>query len=185
MERSIVICNKEVEKTIVPGILLIIFIIAAFYTDIRTCKIPNLLTVSTAFLGIVYHTSIEKWQGLLFSLTGLMSGLLALSVLYLFKAIGAGDVKLFAAIGALMGTSFMFHILFYSILYAGLIGFFIMIWKKELGRRISMLLKQIWLLFIFKDAKQLEFVARNKELLTFPFMLAVVPGTATAAFYLI
>ena len=78
-------------------------LVVAAITDLRTQKIPNLLTFSTMFLGLVYYSITNGWNGLLFSFEGLLLGIGVLIVPYLMGGMGAGDAKLMGAIGAIIG----------------------------------------------------------------------------------
>src|SRR4051794_4055615 len=88
----------------------------AFYIDIRHHIIPNWLTVSGILLGLIYHLSTAGIEGFVYSISGFIVGLGLLFILYLFGAIGAGDVKLFAAYGAIAGMEFVFQSLIYTLL---------------------------------------------------------------------
>jgi prepilin peptidase CpaA len=83
--------------------LLAVLLVAAIY-DVRFRRIPNWVTVSGAALGLVLN-AIIGWglPGVWFSLRGLGLGFGVYFVLYVMHAMGAGDVKLMAAVGALVG----------------------------------------------------------------------------------
>ncbi|HEY0828977.1 MAG TPA: A24 family peptidase [Bacilli bacterium] len=161
--------------------LLITFIIAAFITDIRKQIIPNKLTAIASLAGLLWNLINKGLEGLLFSLAGLISGFVALLLLFLFKAIGAGDVKLFAAVGAIAGTEFVIHSVIYSVIYAGLIGMVILLARKEFVKRMARIIVYIFHSIVLLDLKFL--VLKKKECLTFPFMYAVVPGVLTVYIY--
>jgi prepilin peptidase CpaA len=163
-------------------ILLAVFILAAFISDARTSLIPNTLTVGAAVAGLFYHIAFDGWNGILDSVIGLFVGFFMLLVLYMFGALGAGDVKLFAALGALMGAVFVCQSIMYSLIYAGAIGILLLLVHKKLiptGKRIA-----VWLLsiFVFKDYLTFKKI-KEQELLQFPFMYAVLPGVFTAWYY--
>lgn len=71
--------------------------------DIRVQKIPNLLTFPTMIVGLVYHTIINSWNGLVFGIGGLGLGMGLFMIPYLMGGMGAGDAKLMGAVGALVG----------------------------------------------------------------------------------
>jgi prepilin peptidase CpaA len=163
-------------------VLLAIFILAAFISDAKRSLIPNALSVSAAAVGLVYHLAFDGWSGLLFSAIGLTVGFAMLLLLYSFGALGAGDVKLFAAVGAMMGTAFVWQSMMYSVLYAGVIGFLLLLHRKRLvptGFRMA-----YWIVSIIA-LKDISTVKRIKEheLMQFPFMYAVLPGVMTAWYY--
>jgi prepilin peptidase CpaA len=87
-------------------VLPIIATAIAAVTDARTGRIPNWLTLPLGGVGLALHTAVGGLGGALLSLSGLaLAGALPW-LLYRStsgKAIGGGDVKLFAGLGALMG----------------------------------------------------------------------------------
>jgi prepilin peptidase CpaA len=105
--------------------MLLFAALAAAATDLRRRRIPNWLTVSTLVLAfplnalIAYPAPIDgvwlaaKGFGLAFGLNLLM---------YMLRMTGAGDVKLMAAIGALVGCSDFMAIFLLNALIGGLLG---------------------------------------------------------------
>ncbi len=75
----------------------------AIVTDLRSSRIPNWLTVPAMIFGIAAHGWHHGLHGLLFGIFGLCSGLGLFLLLHLAGCIGAGDVKLMAAVGAMVG----------------------------------------------------------------------------------
>ena len=72
--------------------------------DVRYRRIPNWLTAIGVLLGLGLNTFLyQGWPGLRFSLMGLGLAFGIYFGLYAVRAMGAGDVKLMAAIGALVG----------------------------------------------------------------------------------
>lgn len=84
------------------GLALTSFSLSAGIADIRCRRIPNGLTVAGAILGVGFAAS-GGGAGLLHAFLGLAAGLAIGVVLFLFKALGAGDAKFMAAIGAWAG----------------------------------------------------------------------------------
>lgn len=158
-----------------------VYIVYACVTDIRKSLIPNYLTVSACLAGLVLHGILSGGAGLWQSFMGLLIGFGLMLPLYLARAVGAGDVKLFAGIGAIAGSSFAINSVIYSLLCAGVIGLCILIWRKELFRRITGLLKRIWMFIWVRDLKAVRTLHKEKNV-TFPFMVAVVPGVVLTFF---
>lgn len=86
-------------------VALIAVLITAIWTDLRSSRIPNSLTFSTMILALAAHASLGGTQEALFGLAGLATGLGLFLALYVFAGIGAGDVKLMGAVGAMVGPS--------------------------------------------------------------------------------
>jgi prepilin peptidase CpaA len=164
-------------------ILLAALVVIAFYTDAKNNKIPNLLCVVGTLVGLFYHLIASGFTGLLFSLGGLASGFVIMLVLYLFKIVGAGDVKLFAAVGSFAGTQFTLYTIMYSIVYGGIIGLVILLVRRETRTRIF----AVFIRFLrLKHENKAEVLAeQKKESLHFPFMYAVLPAVLTTFYYMI
>jgi prepilin peptidase CpaA len=84
-------------------VILVSVLAAATFTDLRSSRIPNWLTFSAMGFALVGHAWLGGFPGALFSLLGLGAGLGLFLMLYVTGSIGAGDVKLMAAVGALIG----------------------------------------------------------------------------------
>jgi prepilin peptidase CpaA len=89
-----------------PGIVALLFALvtgaAAF--DIPYRRIPNWLTASGMLAGVGMNAFLYPgWSGLRFSLAGLAFGFGVYFLLYILRAMGAGDVKLMGALGAMAG----------------------------------------------------------------------------------
>lgn len=158
-----------------------LLVATAFVTDIKSMKIPNMLTLPAILCGMIYHLINTGWSGVMFSGKGLVVGFGILLVMHWMGAVGAGDVKLFGGIGAWTGTLFTIQSLIYSILFAGFIGIVILLWRRETLVRLRKVIRVIVGLFVHKDTVMLRMM--SKEQIRFPFMLAVVPGIICAYLY--
>jgi prepilin peptidase CpaA len=81
---------------------------AAAVIDLRTRRVPNPLTIALAAAGFALAATGTGRLGLGAALGGGLVGLLLMLPGHLFGATGAGDVKLFAAAGTLLGPADMF-----------------------------------------------------------------------------
>ncbi|MCL7748017.1 A24 family peptidase [Halalkalibacter alkaliphilus] len=162
--------------------LLALFVIIAFYTDVKNSKIPNWLTMSGVLAGLLYHLIFNGFDGLLFSILGLVVSGGILLLMYVFKALGAGDVKLFAAIGAIAGLHFSLYAIMYSIVFAGFIGVFILLFRKDLIKRMAYSCYRFVGSLLRRDLKSLE-EFKKMESVRFPFMYAVLPGVMMTFYY--
>ena len=106
----------------------LIVLAVATYTDLRSRRIPNWLVLPFLFVGVVVSpwrtdwTGIRHgfWHGLGQSCAGLGLGLLLYGFLFWLGGMGAGDVKLNAAIGAWIGPQQMFAAVFITALAGGI-----------------------------------------------------------------
>ena len=75
----------------------------ACMTDIRTRRIPNVLTFGATIAALVFHGSTAGTSGLATSVGGWMVGAALFLPVFALRGMGAGDVKLLAAVGAWLG----------------------------------------------------------------------------------
>lgn len=97
---------------LIPGTLL------ASWIDYSQRRVPNWLNAALIVLGIAVQALFFGWSGVGTGLLGLLTGFGLLIVPWLMHGMGAGDVKLMAAIGVWLGPM----LTFYSFALGALIG---------------------------------------------------------------
>ncbi len=123
--------DRGITDGVIQAVMIALFAAAAMMWDAFQMRIPNWLNVTGAAAGLIYHLFESKLEGLVYAASG-MAGLLAAALLlYVMGAIGAGDVKWFAALGAMAGLIFSIHVLLTSILVAGLLGLILAVSGKR------------------------------------------------------
>jgi prepilin peptidase CpaA len=80
---------------------------SVIYHDVRYRRIPNPLVLIALVAGLSINTVFGGLHGLTSSLLGLGLGFVPMLLLHIFGAMGAGDVKLFGAVGTILGASLM------------------------------------------------------------------------------
>jgi len=75
----------------------------ACFSDLRTRRIPNVLTLSAAGGALLFHFATGGWSAAGWGLAGLFVGALLFFPMFALRGMGAGDVKLLAAVGAWLG----------------------------------------------------------------------------------
>ena len=116
------------------NLILIVLFVSAAVTDLKWKKIFNLQTYTAIICGISLHSLMAGWDGALFSFSGLLVGSALLLVFFLMGGVGAGDVKLLGAIGALKGTTFVLWNMFYTGLIGGAMAIAVIILKGAGGK---------------------------------------------------
>jgi prepilin peptidase CpaA len=76
--------------------------------DLLAHRIPNGLTGPLLAIGIALQCAADGWSGLGQACLGALVGLAMLMPFYVLRAMGAGDVKLLAALGAALGPHWAF-----------------------------------------------------------------------------
>jgi prepilin peptidase CpaA len=101
-------------------ILLLLLVVVASFFDIRKHRIPNWLSLAGVVLAVALNTFLFEVVGLWYSLKGLGLAFAIYFVLYLLRGMGAGDVKLMAAVGAAVGPFNWLGILFLTAVIGGI-----------------------------------------------------------------
>ncbi len=115
-------------------VLLVVLLTAATF-DVLYRRIPNWLTVSGVVLGIAMNTLIGTPEaGIVFSLVGLAVAFGLYAALYSLRAMGAGDVKLMAAVGAMVGWERWFGIFFVTALIGGVMAMILVVSRGRLQK---------------------------------------------------
>ncbi|MBI1763625.1 MAG: prepilin peptidase [Acidobacteria bacterium] len=92
------------------------------YFDIRYRRIPNKLVLPLLLSGLLLGLVFAGTAGLIASLQGLLLGFGLMFLLHLFGALGAGDVKLFAALGAVLGVQLVLPTFVIAVLTGGVLA---------------------------------------------------------------
>jgi len=111
----------------------------ASWIDFRERRVPNWLNAALALSGLAAQTAYFGWSGLVASTEGLAIGLIVLIVPWAMHGMGAGDVKLMAAIGAWFGPALCLAAFVAGALVGGVIAIImITLQRKWLFARANM-----------------------------------------------
>jgi prepilin peptidase CpaA len=119
----------------VPAFPIAVVLIAALVTtvtDLWKFKIYNALTVPLLLSGLAYHGVVGGVSGFGWSLAGALFGFAVLLVFYVMGGMGAGDVKLMAAVGAWLGLPWTFYVFIASSLAAGVYSVILLVVGRNL-----------------------------------------------------
>lgn len=97
---------------------ILVFVAIAIYTDLKSRRIPNEITVTSLVIALIVQTVIGGTAGLLTALGGFAVGFGILFLLWLTGGGGGGDVKLMGAAGAWVGPLPILMIFIGSALFA-------------------------------------------------------------------
>jgi len=149
----------------------------AVFTDLRSRRIPNWLVLPFLPLGIAVSAWFHGWHGVVQSLEGVAVGVVTFGILFVLGGMGAGDVKLCAAIGAWIGPGQ----LFIALVLTGLAGGVMVIaWAAYAG-----FLKDLFTGtgdLVFSGAKRAEVTLSNPLRRKMPYAPAIAIGTLFSFF---
>jgi prepilin peptidase CpaA len=108
--------------TIAALVLLLPLTAIITYFDVRYRRIPNLFVLATLISGLIINFMAGGAGGLQASVGGCLLAFGLMFVLHVFGAMGAGDVKLFAAVGSVVGTRLVPETFLVVLLTGGLLA---------------------------------------------------------------
>ena len=159
--------------------LAVIAMVAAVY-DVRYRRIPNWLTLSGVLVGLgmnsIHNTARYNWR---WALMGLGLAFLVYFPLYLLRGMGAGDVKLMAAIGATVGPVNWFVIFVLSNVLGGAAAVVLLLSKGRVLRTFSNLGYMLSELAHLRPPymRKEELDVRSAKAVTMPHGLAIAVGS--------
>ena len=105
--------------------------------DVRTGRIPNALVAATALVGL--SLTAFGWSGGSFgaSVAGLLLGAALMLPGHLVGGTGAGDVKLVAALGTLVGPQAIVMTWIYSAIAGGVLACMVAMRRGQLRRSVT------------------------------------------------
>jgi len=123
-----------------PAALAIAIVAAA--CDLRTRRIPNVLTFGAAAAGLLYHVASGGPSALGQSVAGWFVGAMVFIVPFALRGLGAGDVKLLAALGAWIGPLDALWLALYTGMAGGVIALVVSLARGYFRRALA----NVWLL---------------------------------------
>lgn len=105
--------------------------------DLRTRRIPQVLTLGGALAGFVFHTASGGWNAGVASAAGWIVGLAIFFLPFALGGLGAGDVKLLGAIGAWLGPMNAVWVGLYAGVAGGILALFVALTRGYLFQAVG------------------------------------------------
>jgi len=161
--------------------ILMMLLVGAAVSDYRTHRIPNWLVLSGALFGVIYNTALapSPYANILFPLAGLGLGLVLFLPLYLVRAMGAGDVKLLAMVGAFLGPGDTFRAALASMIVGGVLSIVLVLARGTARRMFHNLgsVFQVGLLSVAGGSKPNLRIEAGVSAGKLPYGVAIAMGT--------
>ena len=106
----------------VAGAVFALLLVAVCVSDLRTRRIPNWLVLVILGLGLANAAAVSGWSGLVRAVAGVSVGLILWLPFHLFRMMGAGDVKFFAAACAWFGPATAVRASLLSAIFGGVLA---------------------------------------------------------------
>lgn len=165
--------------------------VMAVEADMREWRIPNVLVLLVLGAGLALNVlGPENGGGTPFghnpgalgagkALLGVVAGLALFLPLYLLRAMGAGDVKLMAALGAFAGPTEVIGLGLSVLMAGGLLVVLRMLWL----RKSRLVLKNIVVVFSSLGKGHSKFDAATQSVGRMPYALAFAAGLSAYSYW--
>ncbi|MGB8855719.1 MAG: A24 family peptidase [Burkholderiales bacterium] len=165
-----------------------IFLLLCAKSDLVSRRIPNQLVFIGAGVGVLLNSALPEGFGFMsalpgalgfwHALAGLALGLVLLLPLYMLRAMGAGDVKLMAMVGAFIGPNAIVNTVLITFIAGGILALFVGL-KNNVLRQMFVNLREMLLGAYFKltmnETPTVDAPARTAARM--PYALAIATGT--------
>lgn len=158
---------------------LIIGLLFACWQDINKRSVSNWLTGIMVLIGLLCG---KTWLG--DRLIALCLPFCLFLPLFAWRVMGAGDIKLLMALGALMGCSWLLRCLLYTILLGGIMALLLMLKRGIFLSRLRYFFSycyQTWLLHRLVPYQIWDSTEKLSAKHFFPFVLAITLGSLMAS----
>ena len=170
------------KEFVYPAAASVSALIAAGF-DLRSRRIPNFITGPAILAGLLLHSFFDGWHGFFSALgAGLLCGMIFL-IFYLAGGMGAGDVKLIAAVGCLAGLSNSASVLVITALAGGVMGVCFALFRGQLRSTLF----NVATLATHHKRQGLtphpDINVRNTSTLRLPYGIAIAAGTCITLYF--
>ena len=157
--------------------------VLVIYHDVRYRRIPNAFVLATLISGLTLNFALGGINGGLNSIGGCLLAFILMFMLHVFGAMGAGDVKLFAAIGSVIGAQLVLPTFVVVVLIGGLLALITVLRSGVFGTTMHRVL-QIFV-GLLPGWQMPKFSVPADRRLTIPYGVAITIGAiiATAIFH--
>ena len=169
-----------VSFTFVDITLLVPLAVLITYYDVRYRRIPNAFVLATLVSGLLINGILNGLGGLGSSVGGCLVAFAMMFALHLFGAMGAGDVKLFAAIGSVVGIGLVVPTFVIVVLTGGVLAVISTVRSRAVVETAHRVLQ---ILIGFLPGWQVpRFAVPADRRLTIPYGVAITFGSLISLF---
>lgn len=158
-------------------------LLLALVSDLTTYRIKNSITYSFMLVGLIANVTMEGFKGIMFSLAGIILPAACLMILYIARILGAGDIKLLSAVGAVMGAGFALYASAYAFICGGFIAAVLILIRRNGVERFRYLIEYIKSCLLYGSLLEYADFKERKESGKFHFSIAIASGTAAVIIF--
>ncbi|MCI9149824.1 MAG: hypothetical protein HFI42_04890 [Lachnospiraceae bacterium] len=120
-------------------------LLTAAVTDLRSGRISNRLICLGLIAGLILQIWESGWSGSIRFVIQVLFPVIVLFLLFLMRALGAGDIKLFSVVSGIWNLKVICYCMFFSFLAGALVSLGKLLFYKNLGARLRYFCYYVWL----------------------------------------
>lgn len=157
-------------------IMLFFILLPAVIFDCKYHRIPNIISLSGWVIGPVLYAISETLPAISSSLYGFIFIFVLSFPFYVLRWMGAGDIKLMAGIGAIVGLEYAPEVLLSIVLTGALMGIILLLYHKLLKDSLQRYGAMIGIGITLKKPVYLP-PNENEQKIVLPYALPISVGT--------
>ena len=154
--------------------------IVACAWDIRARRLPNLLTFGSAAAAVGFFLLTQGVRGTAWSVAGWLAGCALFVPFFLLRGMGAGDVKLLAAMGAWVGPLTVLWVAFFTALAGGVLAIAVALGHGYLRRAVKNVGYVLWYWGAVKPGPVPSLTLADAKGPRLPYAVPIAVGTVLA-----
>ena len=111
----------------IPAFIMLLTAATAMCMDLAAGKVGNQLILISAAAGLLWRLTCGGPKAAAEGLAGMLTAFIVLFILFVFRMLGAGDIKLFCALGTVLGPSGILRCIAFSLFFGAVIAIPLMI----------------------------------------------------------
>jgi len=166
--------------TVIPAIVVattVLFVALCVASDVRTLRIPNALTAPAILIGVALNAWLFGWAGVTTSVAGFALAIAILIGPFALGGIGGGDVKMMAAVGALIGPRLVLASLGIGFAIGGVFMVLHLARRAQLGATLSRTGRMLSNAALAGSFEPLKVSAASPNAIALPYSLPLGLGT--------
>ena len=162
----------------------VVFIVVCCVADARTRRIPNVLSASAMLAGLGLNAAYHGMSGLGLSVGGLLAAGAVLLPAFAVGGIGAGDVKMMGAIGALIGPEPALAGLGLGMIFGGVIVVAHLARHGRLREKLGATWAMVAAASLARSVEPLRGPAADPDAIALPYSVPLGLGTVAVLIFL-
>ncbi len=155
----------------------ILLLLLAVICDIRHYKIRNSINISFILVGLASNTAFYGFEGVRASVLGMALPVALLFLFFGLRMLGAGDIKLLAAVGSILGYPQIFRIIIFTFIAGGFIALTVILLRKNAYSRLKHIVNYFKQCFLTHSILRYTDFDDKSDGGKFRFSFAILAGT--------